>query len=72
MHPFPLCYARAQSVILKSNDCVAKWADAMIRKDESYYQHEVGEQGVRHSGGRYECVHGSIGSDSKVLSQGRE
>lgn len=42
----PLCYARAQSVILKSNDCAAKWADAMIRKDESYYQHEVGEQGV--------------------------
>lgn len=44
---------------------MTNWAGAMIRRDQSYNQHEVGEQGVSRSRGRDECVDGSIGSGSK-------
>lgn len=44
---------------------MANWAGAMIRRDQSYNQHRVGEQGVSHSRGRGECVDGPIGSGSK-------
>lgn len=36
----------AKSIILQSIDCVANWAGAMIRRDQSYNQHEVRGWGV--------------------------